>query len=102
MVATFKTEGPCDGCGGLAGKLKGNSNGLVDERGRIGLWSIASMREPARTSGCGSAGGGSKAGAAGKSSSPLASSELGLTTEGATTNKTEGAQVCGTGAGSPV
>ena len=102
MGATFRTEGPCDGRGGLAGKLEGNSNGLVGERGQVGLWSIASMREPAGTLGGGSAGGGSKAGAAGKSSSLLASSERGSTMEGATANETEGARMCGTGAGSPV
>jgi len=55
MGATFRTEGPCNGRGGLAGKLEGNSNGLVGERGRVGLWSIASMREPAGMLGGGSA-----------------------------------------------
>ena len=29
MAATLKTEGSWDGCGGLAGKLNGNLNGLV-------------------------------------------------------------------------
>ena len=99
------------------GGLNGNSNGLVGELGQVGLWRMASMRDPTGTSGGGlaggrsktgaasgggSAGGRSKAGAAGKSSKQPALQSLGSTMDRASKNETEGARAFGTGMGSPV
>ena len=105
--AILKMDGPgdweaCEDMVGLAGQLKGNSNRLVGERGQVELWSISSMREPAGTSGGGSAGRRFIACAAGKSSSQPASSVPGSTTDGIKAYETQGARVFGTGAESPV
>ena len=63
-VAVFKMEGTDDSKDvvGLADRLNGNSNGLDGEGGQVGLWRIASIREPSGKSGGGLAGGGSAGG----------------------------------------
>ena len=102
MVVTSKTESPsgCDSSEDIGG-LSVNSNGLVGEQGRVGLWMIALMREPSGTSGGGSAGGRSGGGSAG-GRFKAASSEPGSTTDGANANEMEGVRACRTGAESPV